>query len=425
MSNRVQGSSGVDISPGEVLAERYEVVSRLGEGGMGVVFHAVDRQLDNQPLAIKVLHPRYTQDPEVFTRFRNEVLVSRNLAHPNIVRIYDFGQTPDKLCYISMEYVQGSSLNDRIEASRGLCCQDAISILRQIVDGVSYAHRQGVVHRDLKPANIMITKDDTVKLADFGTARVVKADTTLTQTGKIIGTPGYISPEQIRGERGSATSDIYALGIIAYELVTGRLPYQADSFVELAMKQLSEPIPSLPPELGIPAWYEALVHRCAAGDRKRRFDTVDEIKTFIDQNAVFPLTACRRRRDVLRRWLHSPSLLAGGALATAVGIVLIYLSGQREQTTNLGREKVASATSIAHSADDDSLLGLDAELELERRLRERQGVLGVGEATDAPRPLAPQEVAAAVLDRTNYASAAESKASALEALQALQRTAKR
>ena len=229
-------STGFNVSPGDLIAGRYELHERLGAGGMGMVFRATDRELDGEVVAIKLLLPHLAQDENVFRRFRNEVLVARSLTHPNIVRTHDIGKTAQNYSYISMEFVDGVSLRDRLHAAveengRGgkvlppLAFEEALSFLYQIICGVSYAHGRGVIHRDLKPANVMISKTNEVKLADFGTARMVGADTRLTQTGQVIGTPDYMSPEQIRGEELDTSCDIYALGILAYELVSGKRPF--------------------------------------------------------------------------------------------------------------------------------------------------------------------------------------------------------
>ena len=272
------------VEPGVIIAKRYEVCERLGAGGVGMVYRAIDRELDGEVVALKLLLPHLSQDETVFRRFRNEVLVARTLSHPNIVRTHDMGRAEGGYSYISMEYVDGVSLKDKLllrddqgNFRPSLTFDEALRFLYQIISGVSYAHEKGVIHRDLKPANVLISKKGEVKLADFGTARIMGMDTTLTQTGQVIGTPDYMSPEQIRGELLDQSCDIYALGIMAYELVNGTRPFMADSSVAVAFKHLNDPIPPFAStERGIPIWFEDVVKRASAKKKEDRFSSVME-----------------------------------------------------------------------------------------------------------------------------------------------------
>ncbi len=272
----------LNVDPGSLIAQRYEVQARIGSGGMGMVFRVVDRELNGEVVALKLLHPHLAQDENVFKRFLNEVLVARTLSHPNIIRIHDIGKAEGGFYYISMEFVDGESLKDQVfsEASPGkpgLPFEESLRILYQILRGVAYAHEKGVLHRDLKPANVIISKKGEVKLADFGTARIMGMDTSLTQTGQTIGTPDYMSPEQIKGEQLDASCDIYALGIIAFELATGTKPFVAESSVAVAFKHLHEPVPMIStPQFGVPEWYQAIVHKAMAKDKADRFASVSE-----------------------------------------------------------------------------------------------------------------------------------------------------
>ncbi len=271
---------GINVEPGALIAKRFEICDRLGAGGVGMVFRAIDHELDGEVVALKLLHPHLAQDENVFRRFRNEVLVARSLSHPNIVRTHDMGRAEAGFSYISMEFVDGESLKDKLTSGdkpRGLPFKDAVAVLYQIISGVAYAHGKGVIHRDLKPANVMISSKGEVKLADFGTARIVGGDTSLTQTGQVIGTPDYMSPEQIRGEQLDHGCDIYSLGIVAYELVVGARPFVADSAVAVAFKHLNDPIPEFAtPQSGIPLWYDAVVRRATAKRKEDRFATAME-----------------------------------------------------------------------------------------------------------------------------------------------------
>jgi len=275
--------TGLNFEPGSIIAHRYEICERLGAGGVGMVYRAIDRDLD-EVIALKLLLPHLAQDENVYRRFRNEVLVARSLSHPNIVRTHDMGRAEGGYSYISMEYVNGVSLKDKLvtksptgELLPVLGFEEALSILYQVISGVAYAHGKGVIHRDLKPANVMISKAGEVKLADFGTARIMGMDTTLTQTGQVIGTPDYMSPEQIRGEQLDPSCDIYALGIMAFELVTGQRPFTAESSVAVAFKHLNDPLPSFSaPGRSVPLWFEEVVRKAAAKKKSDRFASVME-----------------------------------------------------------------------------------------------------------------------------------------------------
>lgn len=280
--------SMLNLESGSVIAGRYEVCERLGTGGMGIALKVIDRDLNDEVCALKLLHPHLAQDPEVYRRFRNEVLVARSLTHPNIVRIHDMGRTDIGFSYISMEFVDGLSLRDRItskeqaavdrkERKSTLNFDEALSIFCQIVVGVAYAHEKGVIHRDLKPGNVLFSKSGVVKIVDFGTARLT-GDTTLTKTGQVIGTPDYMSPEQIQGESLDPRCDVYALGIIGYELIVGHPPFIADTAVAVAFKHLNEPIPHFKDSFkGVPKWYEDLVLKAAAKKKEDRFSTAGEL----------------------------------------------------------------------------------------------------------------------------------------------------
>jgi serine/threonine protein kinase len=244
------------------------------------------------------LLPHLASDEQIFKRFLNEVLVARSLSHPNIVRLHDIGKAEAGYYYISMELVDGYSLKERICSDdpalpssstqlgfKPLTFTEALQILADIASGVAYAHTRGVMHRDLKPGNVLISKRGEVKLADFGTARIMGMDTSLTQTGQVIGTPDYMSPEQIRGEALDSACDIYSLGIIGYELVTGTRPYEADSAVAVAFKHLSEPLPPFGEKLKhIPAWYRTLVEKATAKDRKLRYQNGKEFLADLQKN---------------------------------------------------------------------------------------------------------------------------------------------
>jgi eukaryotic-like serine/threonine-protein kinase len=221
----------------QVLARRYEVVRRVGVGGMADVYLAEDTQLGRE-VALKILHPQYAGDASFVERFRREALAAAKLQHPNIVQIYDSGQEGD-FNFIVMEYVEGRSLKDYLSNEGPLDIPEATHIAREVLTALAFAHRSGLVHRDIKPGNILMSSDGKVQVTDFGIARA-EAGSTMTQTGTILGTAYYLSPEQAQGHPLDGRSDIYSLGVVLYEMLTGRRPFEGDSPVSIAYKHVRE-----------------------------------------------------------------------------------------------------------------------------------------------------------------------------------------
>lgn len=250
-------------------APRYEWLQDLGRGGMGVVFKAKDLELD-EVVAIKVLYGHTGDDDgAILARFKREISLNRKVKHPNVARMYDFGSRGGHP-YITMEFVPGKDLQTLILEEGRIPPDRAIGILRQICQGTQAAHEQGIVHRDLKSQNIIVGARDVVSILDFGLARG-SVDEKLTQEAVVLGTPHYISPEQAMGQPADARSDLYSIGIIAFEMLSGVLPFTADSALGIAMKQISEPVPgnlSLYPE--IPQRLREVVHRALAKRREER-----------------------------------------------------------------------------------------------------------------------------------------------------------
>ncbi len=269
---------------GTLIAGRYEVVGRLGSGGMGLVLQVRDRALESETIALKMLYPEMSRDKTQFARFRNEVLISRKLAHPNIVRLYDFGAAAKGYYYISMEYASGGSLGQRIYDlnSERLSFAEVVRVLFEVSQGLSGAHRQGVVHRDLKPDNILLTDSGDVKLTDFGLARSLDVDKGFTNTGETVGTPYYMAPEQLRGEKADQRADIYSLGILAFELATGKRPFVHEDYMTLARMHFVDPVPKFATKgSGIPRWFESFVEKCCDKDKQSRYQTADEISQLL------------------------------------------------------------------------------------------------------------------------------------------------
>ena len=241
-----------ELEPGTLVDRRYRVISRLGSGGMADVFLAEDQQLGRK-VALKLLHRRFAEDPGFVERFRREAQAAAGLQHPNVVSVYDRG-AHDGTYYIAMEYLPGRTLKQVIRDEAPLELIRAIDLTIQILKAARFAHRRGVIHRDLKPHNVMVDDSDHVKVTDFGIARAGASD--MTETGSIMGTAQYLSPEQAQGHAVSAPSDLYSVGVVLYELLTGRVPFDAESAVTIALKHVSEaPVPpsawnpNVPPEL--------------------------------------------------------------------------------------------------------------------------------------------------------------------------------
>ncbi len=226
-----------ELSRGAVFARRFEIIEELGKGGMGRVYRVFDEKTDEE-VALKLIKPEIAAEREVIDRFRDELKISRKISHRNVSRMYDLGED-EGTYYITMEYVPGEDLKSFIHRSKQLSVGTAISIAKQVCEGLEEAHRLGIVHRDLKPGNIMIDKEGNVRIMDFGIARLLRGKG-ITDAGVMIGTPEYMSPEQVEGKDVDQRSDIYSLGIILYEMVTGQVPFEGDTPFTIGVKQKSE-----------------------------------------------------------------------------------------------------------------------------------------------------------------------------------------
>jgi eukaryotic-like serine/threonine-protein kinase len=229
---------------GALIADRYRLDRRLGIGGMSTVQLALDTRLERE-VAVKLLAEHLADDPAFVSRFRREALSAARLVHPNVVQVFDSGfDEATHRHYIVMEYVRGSSCAEMLRREGRLEPEEAVNIVLQACRGLEYAHRHGVVHRDVKPGNLLLSDEGTVKLADFGIAKATE-QSSITQVGSVLGTAAYLAPEQARGEPAGPQADLYSLGVVTYQLITGRLPYEASSLTELALMQqrdLPEPI---------------------------------------------------------------------------------------------------------------------------------------------------------------------------------------
>jgi serine/threonine-protein kinase len=265
------------------LSGRYETGERLGSGGMSNVYKATDRILE-RTVAVKILAEHLSDDERFVARFRREALAVARLIHPNIVQVYDSG-VDDGRHYIVMEYVSGRSGAQLLQRHGPVDAETAAEIGIQACAGLDYAHRRGIIHRDVKPGNLMITGgpvgggDTVVKLTDFGIARAIE-QTRITQVGSVVGTAAYLSPEQVRGDEATPGTDVYALGVVLYQFLTGRLPYEGSSLAELAVRQQNEtPLPPSTYNAEVPAPLGAAVLRALEGDTSRRYASADEFAT--------------------------------------------------------------------------------------------------------------------------------------------------
>src|SRR6202453_4657677 len=262
------------IDPGTIVDGRYRVISRLGSGGMADVYLAQD-QLLGRDVAVKVLHHHFAEDQEFVERFRREASSAAALSHPNIVAIFDRGEW-NGTYYIAMEYVAGRSLKEIVRERGALEPAAAIDIVVQILQAARFAHKRGVIHRDLKPHNVIIDEEGRARVTDFGIARAGASDMTL--TGSIMGTAQYLSPEQAQGLVVSAASDLYSVGVILYELLTGAVPFEGETAVAIAFKQVSaEPLAPSALRPGLPASLDAVVLRALAKDPAQRYADADAL----------------------------------------------------------------------------------------------------------------------------------------------------
>ncbi len=260
----------------KLLAGRYELIEKIGEGGMAVVYRGKDRLL-NRYVAVKILRPEFTKDAQFVENFKKESQAAANLQHPNIVSVYDVGKEGN-IHFIVMELIDGRPLSEIIKERAPMDYREAIEITRQVASALSMAHRNNIIHRDVKPHNIMMTKDGTAKLTDFGIAKAVSDSTLVTETSRIIGSVHYFSPEQARGAYVDERSDIYSLGIVLYEMLTGQVPFDGDNPVQVALMHINDEI--TPPSRlvsGIPPALEKLVMRATDKFQSNRYRNADEL----------------------------------------------------------------------------------------------------------------------------------------------------
>jgi serine/threonine protein kinase len=260
---------------GTLLAERYEIIELLGQGGMGAVYKARDTELERL-VALKLIRPELASNPEILRRFKQELILAREVTHRNVIRIFDLGQAKG-IKFITMEYVEGRDLRAVLRDRGNIPTDETVEIIAQVCRALEAAHAAGVVHRDLKPQNIMLDAKDRVYVMDFGIAHSLEAPG-MTQTGALMGTPEYMSPEQARATKVDARSDLFSLGIIFYEMLTGISPYKADTALATLLKRTQErPQPPADLDPTIPKAISDAVMKCLEIDRDQRYSTATEI----------------------------------------------------------------------------------------------------------------------------------------------------
>ncbi|MGZ4837663.1 MAG: serine/threonine-protein kinase, partial [Terriglobales bacterium] len=274
-------SDQVDFGP------RYRIDRMLGQGGMGAVYKAWDKELQ-RPVALKLIRPDLARDPGVEARFKQELLLASKVSHKNILRIHDLGEAAG-VKFISMAYVEGQDLHGLLTQQGKLTIEHAIKIARQLCGALDAAHSEGVVHRDFKPQNILLDKQENVYVSDFGLAKSLEQDTGMTKSGEFLGTPRYMAPEQVQGGKIDHRADLYALGLILYEMVTGDVPFHADTTLQLMYKRVHEAPPSpktLNPDL--PDWIVRVIMKCIERDPAQRYQTAGEILHDLDTATAPP-----------------------------------------------------------------------------------------------------------------------------------------
>jgi serine/threonine protein kinase len=318
----------VDLSPGTVFARRYEIVRQLGQGGMGMVYLARDRTLD-EAMAIKVLRPDFARDPAMAARFRSEIKLARRVRHKNVAAIHDYGED-EGLLFISMEFVDGVDLKQLLRKRGAFPAAEAYELAIQVTEGLQAVHDAGVIHRDLKTPNIMVDAKNVARLMDFGIAKQHGVDGgATTGTGNIVGTPEYMSPEQAQGKKVDFRCDIYAMGIVIYEMFTGKVPFRGETPIATILKHIQEPptlegpeAPPLPPSL-VP-----VLKRCLAKDPEHRYASASELSEGLRRarspsRKQEPLPTAVLQAPTLRQPSAVPSRARATVAAGAAGVVVL------------------------------------------------------------------------------------------------------
>jgi tetratricopeptide (TPR) repeat protein/predicted Ser/Thr protein kinase len=336
------GSNSIPLQTGTLLGSRYEILQLLGEGGMGAVYKAADREVD-RIVALKVIRPEMASNPEILARFKQELLLSSQVTHRNVIRIYDLGEAQG-VKFITMEYLQGENLHQILKQREKLEVAEAVDIMEQVASGLAAAHREGIIHRDLKPGNIMRDKSGRVVVMDFGLARTFSGDG-MTRTGAMLGTIEYMSPEQAQGMDVKASSDMFTVGLILYELLAGVTPFYAESAIASLVKRTQQrAVPLTDVDKNIPGTLSNIVVKCLEKDPANRYQNAEELdadlRAWQGRSGEKKVSASSARRR-MNRVRELPWMRAGAAavliLAIAAGIAWYAIRRQH------------SATSVTHA----------------------------------------------------------------------------
>ncbi len=373
-------SSGNDLV-GSILAERYHVLKLLGEGGMGQVYLAEHVKMGRRS-AVKVMHPSMVQNADAIGRFNREAANASRINHPNVAGIYDFGETSDGLVYLAMEFIEGQTLTDLLKEEGALPPVRAAEITRQTAEALNVAHDMGIVHRDLKPDNIMITKDhdgeDRVKVVDFGIAKAIDSEgQNMTRTGMVVGTPEYMSPEQLSGDTIDGRSDIYSLGLVAFNMLTGKLPFPSDTAQSAMIMRLTErprPLAEMKADVRWREEMQVVMDKVLERDTTKRYQKAREFgRALVDAARLMPAgrslhagtmvmtppesapampsgNEASKRRMNERSRSRAPMLISGVLVAAAIAAAVIYMPGGKENpaaTTTPAPTDTATATGAA------------------------------------------------------------------------------
>ena len=326
------------LSPGTVLGSRYEIIRLLGQGGMGAVYQARDRELDRE-VALKVIRADMAANPEILKRFKQEIILARQITHRNVIRIFDLGQA-NGIKFITMEYIEGEDLQSLLKRKKKLEPAEAANIMAQVCRALEAAHAEGVIHRDLKPQNIMLDQSGRACVMDFGIARSMQTSG-MTQTGVLIGTPDYMSPEQTKGVKVDARSDLFSLGIIFYELLSGVAPFKADTAMATMLKRTRERAIPLQQTSGVPVFLSDIVSKCLETDPGQRYQSAHEVMEDLEK---WKSGTVRSAMNPVARWLkYAPRQQKWLAAGIAAAILVAASYGFRDKLPLRSSAKPAAA----------------------------------------------------------------------------------